>query len=166
MTKQKKFQRLVSQEKTDSIAKNRARIKNRKQLRESQAIALKVLDKLDELGWTQRKFATEMDVSPQQISKIVSGKENLTLATLIRLQDLLDIPVLATYFEKEQKTTQSKITLKAQAKYGWQEIFSNDFHTTTESNKTAEVSKETCLFNLEKKVYQTFEKQEPWTIAL
>ena len=40
-----------------------------------------------------------MNVSPQQITKIVSGKENLTIETQIKLQNILNIPVLASYYE-------------------------------------------------------------------
>jgi hypothetical protein len=43
MTNKEKFMKLVSDEKTDTIAKNRERIKNREKLRESQRIALKAL---------------------------------------------------------------------------------------------------------------------------
>ena len=68
-------------------------------LRESQNIAMKVLLKLKELGWTQRDLALKMEVSPQQITKIVSGKQNLTIETQIKLQYILDIPVLASYYE-------------------------------------------------------------------
>ena len=100
MTNKEKFNNLVSDETTDTVKRNRARIKNRARLRESQSIALKVLDKLDELGWSQRKLALAMDVSPQQITKIVKGKENLTLETQTKLQEILDIPILATYYEK------------------------------------------------------------------
>jgi plasmid maintenance system antidote protein VapI len=63
-------------------------------LRESQNIALKVLDKLDEIGWSQRKLAIEMAVSLQQITKIVKGQENITLETQIKLQNILNIPIL------------------------------------------------------------------------
>ena len=73
--------------------RNRDRIRNRAMLRESQQIALKVLLKLDELGWTQKELANRMDVSPQQVSKIVSGKENLTIESQIKLQTVLDIPL-------------------------------------------------------------------------
>lgn len=76
---EKKFKKLVSKEKTDTVEKNRKSIKNRARLRESQQIAIKVLHKLRVLNWSQRDLATAMEVSPQQISKIVRGKENLTL---------------------------------------------------------------------------------------
>lgn len=68
-------------------------------LRESQQIAIKVLMKLEELGWAQKDLAREMQVSPQQITKIVSGKENLTIETQIKLQNILKIPILASFYE-------------------------------------------------------------------
>lgn len=102
MTNKEKFLALVSDEKTETLARNRERIKNRAMLHESQQISLKVLMKLDELGWSQKDLAKEMEVSPQQISKIVSGKENLTIETQIKLQNILQIPVLASYYEKRK----------------------------------------------------------------
>ncbi len=101
MTNKKKFSALVSSEDSGTLERNRERIRNRAMLRESQQIALKVLLKLDDLGWTQKDLAKEMEVSPQQISKIVSGKENLTIETQIKLQNVLDIPILATYYERK-----------------------------------------------------------------
>ena len=101
MEKNKKnFKKLVSKTTTNTVSRNKERIKNRARLRESQEIALRVLDKLDDLGWTQVKLANELDVSPQQITKIVKGKENLTLETIVKLQEVLKIPILATYYEK------------------------------------------------------------------
>lgn len=100
MTNKEKFLALVSPEDSGSIERNRERIKNREILRESQQIALKVLLKLDDLGWPQKDLAEKMGVSPQQISKIASGRENLTLETQIKLQNMLDIPILASYYEQ------------------------------------------------------------------
>ena len=103
MTNKEKFLQLVSEEDTKTLAEVKKRIKNRAMLRESQQIALKVLMKLDDLGWSQKDLAKAMDVTPQQISKIVSGKENLTIETQIKLQNILDIPVLASYYENKEK---------------------------------------------------------------
>jgi transcriptional regulator with XRE-family HTH domain len=109
MTNKERFLKLVSDEKTDTIERNRERIKNRAMLKESQKIALKILLKLDELSWTQKDLAKKMGVSPQQVNKIVSGKENLTLETQIKLQNILDIPILASYYEKKSKETKEHI---------------------------------------------------------
>lgn len=100
-TTKEKFLKLVAEKDATALAKTKERIANRAWLKESQEIALKVLEKLDNLGWSQRKLAQKMDVSPQQISKLVRGKENLTLATQQKLQEILDIPVLATYYEQK-----------------------------------------------------------------
>lgn len=104
MTNKEKFQNLISKEKSNTISRNRDRIKNRARLRESQDIALKVLNKLDDLGWSQRKLAEELKVTPQQVNKIVKGKENLTLETQVKLQQVLDIPILASYYENKKQS--------------------------------------------------------------
>ncbi|QEK51881.1 helix-turn-helix domain-containing protein [Pedobacter aquae] len=112
MTTREKFNQLVSKEKTDTIERNKARIKNRQMLKESQRIALKVLLKLDELGWTQKDLAAKMEVSPQYINKVVKGQENITLETQIKLQSLLDIPILASYFDDKIKISPEEVFLK------------------------------------------------------
>ncbi len=129
MSNIEKFKALVSSEKTNTVEKNRARIKNRAMLRESQNIALKVLDKLDEIDWSQRKLAIEMGVSPQQITKIVKGQENLTLETQIKLQNILKIPILASFYEVEETKmisedpiTKTKKCIKLEFDY-----FSNEY---------------------------------------
>jgi transcriptional regulator with XRE-family HTH domain len=109
MTNKEKFLALVSREDQNTLERNRERIQNRSMLRESQQIALKVLLKLDDLGWTQKDLAKAMEVSPQQITKIVSGKENLTIETQIKLQNLLDIPVLASYYENSAEKLEQMI---------------------------------------------------------
>lgn len=101
MTNKEKFLALVSEEDSGTLERNRERIRKRAMLRESQQIALKVLMKLDDLGWSQKDLAKAMGVTPQQITKIVSGKENLTIETQIKLQNILDIPVLASYYENK-----------------------------------------------------------------
>jgi ribosome-binding protein aMBF1 (putative translation factor) len=108
MTNKEKFLQLVSEEDTNALAELKKRIKKRAMLRESQQIALKVLMKLDDLGWSQKDLAKAMNVKPQQITKIVSGKKNLTIETQIKLQNILDIPVLASYYEKKTNKIKSK----------------------------------------------------------
>ena len=109
MSNKKIFLQLVSAEDTKTIAEVKERIKNRAMLLESQQIAIKVLMKLDELGWSQKDLAKEMGVSPQQITKIVSGKENLTIETQIKLQNILNIPVLASYYENKMNAMEEWI---------------------------------------------------------
>ena len=104
MTNKEKFLALVSKEKDNTMDYIRERIKNRSMLVESQEIAWKVLDRLDELGWSQKRLAAEMEVTPQQVNKIVRGQENLTLATIVKLQEILNISILSSYNEKKNET--------------------------------------------------------------
>ena len=53
----------------------------------------------------QEYLEEKMKVSPKQISKIVKGKENLTISTIVKLQDLLDIALLASYNKKNHTHT-------------------------------------------------------------
>jgi ribosome-binding protein aMBF1 (putative translation factor) len=94
MTNKEKFSTLVADKKTNTLAKNEARIKNRAMLRASQNIAWAVLNKLDELNWTQKTLADKIEVTPQQIQKIVKGRENLTLETIVKLEIALNISIL------------------------------------------------------------------------
>jgi transcriptional regulator with XRE-family HTH domain len=99
MTNKEKFLQLVSGKDSEILGEIRQRKKNRAMLRESQQIAIKVLVRLDEIGWSQKKLAEVMGVSPQHITKIVSGKENLTIETQVKLQSTLNIPILASFYE-------------------------------------------------------------------
>lgn len=99
-----KFLDLVSKKKTDSSKRNKERIAKRAMLRESRNIAFKVLERLDELGWKQNKLAEVMGVSPPYVNKLVKGKENFTLETLVKLQQILNIPILASYNKQVEET--------------------------------------------------------------
>lgn len=89
-----KLSKLASDQPSDWKAKAKYRRDNREWLKWSAAIALKVLDALNEQGLTQKDLAERMGVSPQQINKIVGGQENLTLQTIIHLELLLGIHII------------------------------------------------------------------------
>ena len=101
MTNKEKFLALVSEEDPGTMVDIKKRVQNREMLHESQQIALNVLMKLDELSWSQKDLAKAMNVTPLVISKILSGKENLTIEIQIKLQNILDIPILASYYENK-----------------------------------------------------------------
>lgn len=136
----KRFLELVSKEETKTAEKNRKRIEKRAMLRASGDIAFKILEKLDELGWAQKQLAEALDVSPQYVSKMVKGNENFTLETLVKLQGILDIPILASYYEKnvekmaefigEQKTTSPEVLA---LEYLRKEIKTETAYVTTEA---------------------------------
>ena len=102
-TNREKFLELVSDVDIKAEERINWRIANREWLRVSQGIGLDILERLDEWGWSQKDLAEKMGVSPQYVNKIVKGSENFTLESLVKLQALLDIPILANYFK--QKST-------------------------------------------------------------
>jgi ribosome-binding protein aMBF1 (putative translation factor) len=90
-----KFQTLVIDNETDNLNRNRERIKNRPMLKVAQNVAIKVLVRIDELGWSYENLAAVSDISKEQIQKIVSGKENSTIETLTKLENTLGIEIFS-----------------------------------------------------------------------
>ena len=63
-------------------------------LRHSQKIAVKVLLQMKQEGLTQKALAERMGCTQQYVSKILKGKENMSLDTLSKLEDALDINLI------------------------------------------------------------------------
>ncbi len=55
---------------------------NKPWLRYSQRIAMMMLDKMEELGLTQKSVAERMGCSQQYVSRVLRGKENLSIETI------------------------------------------------------------------------------------
>lgn len=70
------------------------RRKNWSWLRHSQKIAVKVLLQMKQMGLTQKALAERMDCTQQYVSKILKGKENMSLDTLSKLEDALGINLI------------------------------------------------------------------------
>ena len=60
-------------------------------LRHSQKIAAKVLLQMKQEGLTLKFLAQRKKYNLQFVSKILKGKENISLDTLLRLEDAIDI---------------------------------------------------------------------------
>lgn len=71
------------------------RLKNKTWLRYSQMIAMKMLDKMESLEITQKNLAERMGCSQQYISKILQGRENLSLETLAKIEDALQLQIVS-----------------------------------------------------------------------
>ena len=70
------------------------RRENRRWLRYSGFIALTVMNRLDQIGLSQKELAERMHCSPQYISKLLKGSENLTLETISKLEECLDLDLV------------------------------------------------------------------------
>lgn len=64
-------------------------------LKRSSKIAFRILSELDNKGMSQKDLALRMDVSPQYVSKIVKGKENLSLETIWKIEEALGITLIS-----------------------------------------------------------------------
>lgn len=60
----------------------------------STKIALNVLDILRQKNMSKQELADRMQVSAQYISKLVKGKENLTLETIAKLESALGVKMI------------------------------------------------------------------------
>lgn len=67
---------------------------NRNWLRYSQMVAVKMLERMHELNITQKVLAEKMGCSQQYVSKILQGKENLSLETLCKIEDSLNLQLI------------------------------------------------------------------------
>ncbi len=92
----KKLQKVLSDQPSGALEKTKWMRENRSWLKKSQNIAMKVLDILEAKGWNKQDLAQRMSVSAQQVSKIVKGKENLTLATIAKLENALEVTLIQT----------------------------------------------------------------------
>lgn len=72
------------------------RMANREWLRYSQQIAMMMLDKMEELGLTQKSVAEWMGCSQQYISRLLKGTENLSIETISNIEGALDLAILET----------------------------------------------------------------------
>ena len=92
-----------------------ARRENKEWLRYSQHIAMMMLDRMEELGITQKVVAEKMGCSQQYISRVLKGTENLSIETIFKIENSLDLRIFEraepnsldlcrgakSYFEKE-----------------------------------------------------------------
>lgn len=70
------------------------RMANKSWLRYSQRIAMMMLDKMEELGLTQKSLAQRMGCSQQYISRVLKGTENLSIETIAKIERALEIEIL------------------------------------------------------------------------
>lgn len=89
---------------------------NKGWLRYTQYIAIRILSRMDELHLTQSALAEKMGCSQQYISKILKGKENLSLESIWKIETALDIDLVksALSFVNGYKTTDEPIHLVAE----------------------------------------------------
>ncbi len=74
------------------------RMENRDWLRYSQRIAMMMLDRMEEIGLTQKAVAERMGCSQQYVSRVLKGTENLSIETIAKIEDALGLQILEAAF--------------------------------------------------------------------
>jgi DNA-binding MarR family transcriptional regulator len=81
----------------------RFREENREWLAMSEKIALKLRYYLNQEDITQAELAKRMNVTPAQITKILSGKENLGLKTISKIEQAIGKSIIDIKFDDIDK---------------------------------------------------------------
>ncbi len=71
---------------------------NREWIRYSQKIAMMMLDRIEELGITQKAVADRMGCSQQYVSRVLKGTENLSIETISKIESALGLEILEPVF--------------------------------------------------------------------
>ncbi len=105
MSVQNKITTKLTNKKSNWQTKAEWREINKSWLRHSRQIALKIAKTLKAQGLSQKQLAERLQVSPQQVSKILKGTENMTLETIAKIESALDISLIgeALYVEADTK---------------------------------------------------------------
>lgn len=74
---------------------NAYRKANKGWLKKSAQIAIKINRALKDKNMSQKELANKLKVSAQQVSKILKGRENLTLETISKLEGALNLELIS-----------------------------------------------------------------------
>ena len=64
----------------------------------SRKIAIKIAMAMHDQNMSQRQLADSMGCSPQYVSRLLKGEENLSLETICKLESALNVPILQYEF--------------------------------------------------------------------
>lgn len=144
----KKFDKLVEKGPSKLLETIAWREANEEWLEESFRIAMLILKALREKEMSQKDLADKMNVSPQYISKIVKGSENLTLDTICKIERILKINILAgrQVIQQELEVFSNSQTVMVRAKpeiLSWSEssYSTKVFNLSVDQDGTTQISK-------------------------
>jgi len=90
-TNKSKLKKLITENNSSWYKNASERFENKDWILKSSLIALKILRTIKARGISQLQLADSLNVSPQQVSKILKGQENLTLKTIDNIEKVLKI---------------------------------------------------------------------------
>ncbi len=104
MTREEAIARLSRYKSSDSPSdwrkdeEKRRSAKEKGWLQYSRKIAIKVAMEMKCQGLTRQDVATRMGCSPQYVSRLLKGEENLSLETICKLENVLNMAILQYEF--------------------------------------------------------------------
>lgn len=94
----KRIREVASNDQSNWLNEAKSRQGNKLWFKRSSRIALRILREIRAQkpvnGMSQKKLADELGVKPQYINRVVKGKENLTLGTIARIEQVLGISLI------------------------------------------------------------------------
>ncbi len=75
----------------------------------SATIALKIRKLLRQQGMTQAELAARLGVTPPQVSKLLSGKINFELKTLVNIQQAIGKPIIEVSLKEKPQVSEQII---------------------------------------------------------
>ncbi|NBC24802.1 MAG: helix-turn-helix domain-containing protein [Bacteroidetes bacterium] len=64
---------------------------------------------LKEKEWTQTELAEKMEVTPQALTRIMKGRQNLSLQTIRKIEQVLDVRLITVHKTKTVKSQKVKM---------------------------------------------------------
>lgn len=121
-----RLNKIINVKKSNWEEEAKWRSENESWLTDSFDIALKILESLKARKMTQKELADRMKVTPQFISKVVKGQENLSLETIGKLSIALGIKLIEIAAEEKQSV---EVTYNVAQAYEVLELFRKEMFT-------------------------------------
>ena len=104
--------KIVAKPDDNWLSEAKFRVENQEWLKHSQKIAFKILRTLRAKGKTQKDLVESLNVSPQQVSKWVKGKENFTIETIAKIEEALGVKIFEVSKAKANIYLKTKTKMK------------------------------------------------------
>jgi transcriptional regulator with XRE-family HTH domain len=83
--------------------KSKIPLENRKYISKNLDISNQVFTLLDQKGITQKEFSALLEKNESEVSRWLSGRHNLTLKSIVKMESILDSDIITTPIKAEKK---------------------------------------------------------------
>ncbi|CAM3475741.1 helix-turn-helix transcriptional regulator [Flavobacterium chungbukense] len=90
-------------------------------------VSLKIIERLEELGWKKSELAEKLGVSKQYISKILRTIQNPSITTIFRIQNVLGIKLIGIPYQEPVNQLKTLVTIKLSSQEKVLEDYNNSY---------------------------------------